>query len=367
MCTKTVRSFTNARYISKVYPQKVVSYWKCGFCSECIAEKRSEFQLRAFYEAKRCISQGGFILFDTLTYRDECLKFFSDYYPAALGQPWNFCAFSRSDIRYFFQNLNLTLTRLGYDIAGKFVHLLTSEYGSRPDCTHRPHYHVLFFVNFPIQPEILSYIIGEVWSFGRTDGIWYKGRRYLLYQRVFRSLDRDLLKVSNYVAKYVGKDLHLHRVLMRRCVRSFYQLYPNWPQYSDLRLEFRRFCSNVLPFHLQSDGFGSYALQDNQVDDIVSSDSLPLPLSGPGIVARISLPLYFRRKLYYRLERVEGRNAWVLTDFGRKHMISSFERRVSFFAQKIKSFDYKAPSNFSIAPLTASSIEGAEMRSLVII
>lgn len=339
MCTKTVRAYTNARYISAVYPQKFVNYWKCGFCSECIQEKRNEFAVRAYYEAKRCISQGGFVLFDTLTYRDESLKFFSDQYPAALGRPWNFPAFSREDISQFFKQLSTVLERLGYNVRGNLVHLLTSEYGSRPDRTHRPHYHVLFFVNFDINPEILSYIIGEVWPHGRTDGAWYKGPEYVRYNRVFHSLDKDLLKVSNYVSKYVSKDLYLHRKLMRRCVRTFYELHPDWITNYALRLEFRRFCARVLPFHLQSDGFGLAALNIVDRDDIISSDSLPLPLPDPGVIARIPLPLYYVRKLYYSVKNVQGRPKWCLTSYGARHMVSKFERSVQSLRQKILSFD----------------------------
>lgn len=339
MCTRTVRSYTNARYISAVRPQRFVNYWKCGFCSECIQEKRNEFALRAYYQAKDCISRGGFVLFDTLTYRDSNLKYFSDHYPSAIGQPWNFCSFSRDDVSGFFKNLNTTLTRLGYDLEGNFSHLLTSEYGSRPGCTHRPHYHMLLFVNIPINPVVLSYIIGEVWPYGRTDGAWYKGDDYVRYNRVFRSLDRDLLKVSNYVAKYVGKDLYLHRKLFKRCVRSWYEMHPDWIHDYRQRLEFRRFCNRVLPFHVQSDGFGLSALDLCDRKDIISTDSLPLPLSGPGVVARIPLPLYYRRKLYYSVKLVQGRPRWCLTSFGAKHMVSRFGKSVENLRMKILSYD----------------------------
>lgn len=344
MCTKSIRSYTNARFISKVYPTKFVNYYKCGFCSECIAEKKREFQLRAYYHAKEFLSYpDSFVLFDTLTYRDQDLTYLSDFCP--LIEPrFDFARFNRGDIRDFFKNLNTQLVRLGYDVKDNFHHLLTSEYGARPDCTHRPHYHILFYSRVPgLDPMILSYLIGEYWPYGRTDGCWYKGADYVRYNRVFRSLKNDLVRISNYVGKYVSKDLYITFKLMRRVLKAAFVQDPNWTKTYDGRLWFRSLCDNVLPFHLQSDGFG-LSIIDNLSDQDRFTDSVSLPTSDKHVVSRVPLPMYIKRKLYYDLKIVDGRLQYQLNANGVNHRLESFERSVDLLAARFKSYKYKSPA-----------------------
>ena len=309
MCTSSIRLFTNSRFISKVNLTRYRVTCRCGFCSECIRQMKSEWALRSYYECLDTFDRGGSVLFDTLTYRDSSLRYFHDVYKPALYNAWDFSCFSRDDIKRFFKRLRINLSRAGYDVDGHLRYLVTSEYGSVLK-TNRPHYHVLFFVTFDIDPIVFSKFVSTAWTHGITDGVmpdnalepWYayKSSMYVLQNRVFRSKTYDLTKLVNYVVKYITKDLYLYKRLFKRCFMSFTIQNPNWQLSYDSRLEFRRFKNQVLPFHFQSVGFGLSALQKIDLDDIFRFNALPLPFLNKGFTAYIPLPLYYKRKMFYK-------------------------------------------------------------------
>lgn len=341
MCTNSVKSYTNARYIGKHYVTSFKNWFPCCFCSECIGRKQSEWRLRAYYQALDYFRyDDSFVLFDTLTYRDENLKYFHDIFPASKYQYWDFMSFSREDVKDFLRDLRKRLEQLGFDVRENLIVLVTSEYGSRPDCTHRPHYHILFFVKFKIDPILLSYIIGDVWKHGRTDGVKYKGENYVRYQRVFRNSDASLLKICNYVTKYITKDFYTYKKLFGRCFKSFSVMHPGWTESYKMRCEFRRFKNQVLPFHLQGLGFGKHGIEIYDIDKIIESNSLPMPISSKGIVAHIPLPQYYQRKLFYEHYKFEGRVCWKLNDKGVERRLKNLNKSIQSFSSRLKSFRY---------------------------
>lgn len=322
MCDCSVRSYNRSRFIPLTHPHRFIQYFPCGYCSDCIRQKKQEYSLRTQYEAKACFSKNGFALFDTLTYRDDNLKRYHDI----CGLPYyhnhydvDCMAFSRDDVKKFFKLLRVRLDRAGYDVGGNLKYLLTSEYGTSERCTHRPHYHVVFFVTFQIDPLVLSRFISDAWIHGRTDGVVFKGSQYVLYNRVFRNSVSHLNALCNYVCKYVTKDLYVHKKLYKRALRYVWINFPSWFESYQGRLKLRAFLHRVLPFHLQSNGYGISFLEDvEQVEYVNNTGLVRFSTFDKYVVRSVSLPLYFRRKLYQYCEWFDGRLRWRLNDLGLK-------------------------------------------------
>lgn len=348
MCTNTIDSVTSSRYISRRHVHHFRNRFPCGMCAECQRQKQSEWSLRAYWQAKETFDKGGFVLFDTLTYRDSALKHFIDIYPIYANLPYgDFMAFSRDDIKKFFKLLRIRLARAGYNVGDNLKYLVTSEYGSRPDCTHRPHYHVLFFVTFSIDPIVLSRMIAECWPHGKTDGVvpsgcpepWlYHSKNYVLSKRFFAGNSGDLVKLTNYVVKYIGKDMFLYGKLIKRVIKFFSMYNPNWTDSYQGCLAFRRFKNRVLPFHLQSQGFGEYAVKIGNRDEIVNLNALKKPINSRGVWAFVPLPLYYKRKLFYQVGYFNGDLRWSLSDFGRKYKKIQIVKSIDNFSSRLASW-----------------------------
>lgn len=371
MCTNPVMSYTNARYISKVSPVRFRNSFRCGMCAECIRQIRSEWRARSYYECLDTFRKGGFVLFDTLTYDDDHLKFFHDVYPDALHNYWDFACFNRKDIKDFFKRLRINLSRCGYDVDKNLRYIVTSEVGKgRSDdllltsrwsnldlVKHRPHYHVLFFVNFPIDPLDFSRHVSKAWICGITDGVkscddcsecpvrsfckgqcLYKHPQYVLNERVISSSDKNAIKACNYVSKYISKDLYLYKKLYRRVFCSFSISRPDWQKSYAGRLEFRRFKNQVLPFHLQSKGFGLYALSCQDIEEITTRNGLRVPTSNSDVVRLIPLSLYYKRKLFYTCRKYGGRLQWVPNDLYRKYRERLYEKSLNSLSCKLQSY-----------------------------
>ena len=156
----------------------------CGECAECKELKRTEWYYRTYYEAMSCFDSNGYVLFDTLTYRDEELPHVSEFID--IDSEWDASCFDVEDYRLFFVRLRMALQReIGWNPAHCLKYFLTSEYGTDDRYTHRPHYHVLFFVRGDengrrVDPLVLSKLINKCWMKGRTDGIDYKPYKYVM-------------------------------------------------------------------------------------------------------------------------------------------------------------------------------------------
>ena len=365
-CSHPITIYTNARTI-----KNGVSRWRntfpCGCCAGCVNAMRKEWRLRGFYEAKSCLrNKGSFILFDTLTYCDDYLRYYSDIFPELnIPSELDGMSFSRGDLQGFFKRLRINLDRDGYDIDGNLRYLVSSEYGSAEytdgfQNTHRPHYHILFYVNFSIDPIELSRYISEAWQFGKTDGVkpfddcslcplrkYCRGRclyqtpEYVENERVIRvDSTANCIKAVNYVTKYISKDLFNWINLSENVNRLFDCLFPGWRESYELSRFYRKFRSQVLPFHLQSRGFGLFALENEDMDYIISCNAIRMPSSDSDAIKSIPLPKYFERKLFYNLScTLDGRLAWVLNDFGKSVKVSQIDKKIEVFKREYRVFD----------------------------
>ena len=363
-CSHPITTYNNARHL-----YKGVNRWKntfaCGFCEACISKQRAEWRVRAYYESQRCLRDGGFVLFDTLTMSDDHIKRYSDVFPNMdIPKHLDKTAFCRSDIQKFFKRLRINLRRNGYNSDGKLRYILTSEYGTSEETrgfknTHRPHYHVLFFVNFLIEPVALSRIISRSWYLGKTDGVkpyedcslcplkeycnkvcLYQSSNYVLSERVVsRDTLNNCMKCVNYVTKYISKDMFNWVNLSQSIENLFSVVCPNYLDDYETLKSYRRFRCNVLPFHLQSNGFGLYALEAEERQFIEKYNKIRIPSTKKDVVKEISLPRYLERKLYYDFKKIDGRVVWFLNDYGLKVKCAQLDNKINSFIADYRAYD----------------------------
>lgn len=364
-CSHPIETYTNARHI-----YKGVSNWKqsfaCGRCSSCIKKQRSEWRVRAYYESLNCLNFGpdSFILFDTLTYSDEHIKRYKDVFPDLdIPDELNYPCFSRSDVQKFFKLLRSRLERDGYDVDGNLRYILTSEYGTSVktrgfENTHRPHYHLLFFVTFFIDPVVFSKYVSSCWLCGKTDGVKpdcsecpvkkfcngyciYKSKQYVLSERVIRNNSvANCIKCVNYVTKYISKDMYFYNTLSSNANTLLDFLFGSKNESVFISRFYRKFRSQVLPFHLQSIGFGKSALDIPDLKSyMVQFNQIKMPSGDSSGVYSISLPKYYQRKLYYKFVKVDNRVHWFLTSFGLDTKLSQLDKNIRSFMNDYYSFN----------------------------
>lgn len=363
-CSHPIVSYTNAKYL-----YRGVNRWRnmfsCGKCEACNRKNRAEWRLRTYYEAQRCLHEKGFVLFDTLTYCDDAIKKYSDVFPE-MDIPFSFdyFSFSRDDVQKFFKRLRTNLKRHGYDVDKNMKYILSSEYGSSEQTdgfknTHRPHYHLLFFVNFDIEPIDFSRIVSRSWICGKTDGVrpsddcsqcpvkkFCKGRciyqspQYVMQERLIKvDSTQNCMKCVNYVTKYISKDLYNYEKLSQRVDDLFYSIMPGFnDDYEQLKL-YRRFCRQVLPFHLQSQNFGLYALNVCDKQLLENYNKITFPSGEIGIYTTIPLPRYLERKLYYNFVKIDGRVHWYLKNDGINAKLRFLQNRINAFIADYRMFD----------------------------
>ena len=158
-------------------------------------------------------------------------------------------------------------------------YFLTSELGKN---THRPHYHVLFFL-YGISPKRLYDAVLKTWK----NGFIYPGRNYGLV---------DCEDAVKYVAKYVSKDFN---------VLNYYEKDKNYNSDIDYRIKkYNKEHNTNLQFknfHLQSEKFGiclnRLISDDNLVNGNVTFITSSVGKKKDKLNDVYPIPLYNKRKL----------------------------------------------------------------------
>lgn len=363
MCINPIHINTRTRYLSLLHRQPLVQWCDCGKCWQCQQKRHNDMYYRIYHEWLDTVRRdGGYVFFDTLTYSDENLPHVSDFFEL---EDWfdfydseflDFPCFSRLDLRGFVTRLESRL-RYHYNMSSEDIkRFVCAEYGTSSGHTHRPHYHVLFFVKSPkIDVYTLRDIVHDCWKRGLTDKVRSKGKRANYF--VGRN-NRSELAVSNYVAKYVQKDSVFQSEIDRRIAKLLFQKFgsdftrvdvtcshvdvdnPDKHYFvDDIRLSFvdsnisnsyayslfrQSLYRTVGQFHLQSQNFGLCALDSIDMDDLFNTGLVYIP-DCQKVVRSLSLPKYYERKLFERQVYVNGRRCWVKNDKGklyyhRKHL-----------------------------------------------
>lgn len=358
MCLRPLSIVTRSRLIKMQGGQPFVHSVPCGNCAECNTAKSNEYLLRSYYESQRCLDAGGFMLFCTLTYRDSNIPHLSDTFPIFKNTLADYTCFNRYDVRLFFVRLRTVLTRAGFDCAQGLKYFLSAEYGTSEKHTHRPHYHVIFYINFDIDPLVFARYISDCWPHGITDCPPFKDDAYVRTHIYKRDSDPVAVeKVCRYVSKYVVKSSTFEGVINSRIdiicqrlrdalhhmpdlqewIESRYNLSPDMELQEmcdyfntlaqgtqEFRDELKRRIGRVCnQFHRQSQGFGLAALDYNNIEDICNNGFITMPTSEKDVVKRVPLPMYFKRKLFYELtEDFRGSKVWKLNDLGHQFLLS---------------------------------------------
>lgn len=310
----------------------------CGSCAECEKSKQQEWYFRAYYESKYTFDNGGYIYFDTLTYRNEDLPHMSDYLPEIKGRIIDNSCFNTEHYRYFFVNLRRQLEYHGFDVKNKLKYFLCSEYGVDDRYTHRPHYHVLFYIlDDSLSPIELSNYVAKCWKFGRTDGAPYKGNKYVLnhtFGKKYNSDEVHMQTVCNYVAKYVTKDNKFQNTIQARLNAVFVHKGEELSMYEQDKMNKLR--KEMEQFHRQSHGFGEAFVLYNDMDEVWKTGMISMPDKN-NIIKHIPLPGYYTRKLFYELVRdFEGKLVWKKTPAYEKFKLNRKLQSISLMTDKFK-------------------------------
>lgn len=321
MCLSPITIPNPTKYISTKHADQFMLQVPCGHCAECEQNNSSQWFYRAWYEFEDCLKAGGFVLFDTLTYDNEHLPHISDF--MSISKENDFPCFNHQHVRKFRDLLTKRVKRAGYDDVNIRV-FLSSEYGVDDRYTHRPHYHVLFYVTGNISPLVLSRFVGQLWIYGRTDGLPYQTDYYVTSKNVI-TRDAPLatrLRTCNYVTKYVQKSCEFQSEIDKRINYVMNEIVEKMPEgWSEtehcrrLRLRLKRHCNQ---FHRQSQHFGESALQDIDFEQLKKDGCLWMP-SVNHVKIAVPLPTYYKRKLFYDLVKFNGSRYWQLNDLGKEY------------------------------------------------
>lgn len=167
----------------------------CGKCVACLTNRRNEWQIRMIYQTR----QFPCCYFVTLTYSDDTLPVFSsDHYKiwydhigysvdpeisdvikSKIGKP----CFSIPDVQKFIKRLRKSLAKVSLS------YFCTAEYGEN---LHRPHYHLIVWLDSPLDWSSFKDFVGRSWfSGGEPLG------------RVSVEAPRSLSAVASYCCKYL--------------------------------------------------------------------------------------------------------------------------------------------------------------------
>lgn len=384
MCTNLKYIFTRSRFISPFHDERLLVPIKCGRCYECQAQSRNEWYYRIYHEWLSTLENGGYVFFDTLTYADDYLPHMSEFFDIPIPKSLDFPCFCYEDLRYFFVRLRRNLSYLGYNVANCLRYFLSSEYGTadvyRDErgvervATHRPHYHVLFFItDSSLDVHTLRHAVDDAWFFGRTDRVRLFGK----HSNYFTSNNHDDIStrsVASYVAKYVQKLSSFQSEIDFRIIQFAKVLFQQFTicdvldssspidyGFSELRfypsnlatkLRFRldesfyswihsANGSKVLQdikrlmnqFHRQSKGFGVSALRDIDLNQLMDTGCLTMPDS-LSVSRSIPLPMYYERKLFQEQIIVDGHKMWQTTLLGKLYKRAKLSRTYDYLVKR---------------------------------
>lgn len=306
--------------------QPLTMYVPCNNCAECSDAKLKEWKFRSFHEVSDVIRH-GYVVYDTLTYAEEHLPHISDFVDINKMSCADFSCFNHEHWKSFLKNLRRQL-QYHFGIVN-LRYFLTSEYGMDDDYTHRPHYHILFFVpTKSLYPCEFSRLVSRLWFYGRTDGIQYNNFPDFK-EKVFGYDFGDgvdsvgVLKVCSYISKYITKDSTFQPTLEKRfsiCECSFDDE------------ETQKLCRKcIFQFHRQSQGFGlSFldTLDATSYSDIMDKGVVRVK-DDKKVVATLPCPLYYKRKLFFKLVKNDDDTlSWIPTNLGLQFLEKSYLRRI---------------------------------------
>lgn len=315
LCLNPVYVPNQAKFIDVSTRHRLYVNGRCGKCANCLQSKSAEWSFRSYKEFEDTVNNGHYVYFVTLTYSDKFVPHLRDFPEFSELMPSeDYMCFNREHLQTFHADLRSNLRRLGY--VGSYKYFVGCEYGTSERGTHRPHYHLLFFVNCGIDPLEFSKLVSKNWPYGLTDGYPYKNSAYV-YSNVFHSLVIGSRRVCNYVTKYVQKSSAYMKQVERRVNKLLWRLAdynPDWfklDSSKDLRRRLK-FLSNQ--FHLQSTNFGASALNCDFYE-LYKRGYFLMPNGKGSMYNKIPISQYYHRKICYdKITLDDGLQLWSLKE-----------------------------------------------------
>ena len=342
MCLSPISLRTPKRKISLYGGIPYLISVNCGKCAECKKQIQSEWNFRSYYECKDTFDNNGYVYFDTLTYRNEDLPHISDYTKLIeKGSILDYPCFNTEHYRLFFVNLRRQLEYHGYDVKNNLKYFLCSEYGTSDTGTHRPHYHILLFMkDGSIDPLELSRYVNKCWQKGRTDGIDYHPKEYVMnhvFGPKYNSDEAHLLSICNYVAKYVTKNSSFEDAINNRLNVVYNKLYgEDWSDDRRCEDRFKKLRKEMLQFHRQSHHFGENFWKYNDMEKVFETGMISMPDKN-NIIKHIPMPMYYERKIFYELLKdADGRSYWKLTEDGVMYKLEHKRKSLDLMKKKFE-------------------------------
>lgn len=339
---KTKSSFEVESNESPMYKMRMSDYWNTRIYSEYLD----------------CIDHGGRVIFANLTYDDRHLpryKYFSEK-----DNCWkSFPTFSKKDKDRFLNSLLKRWERAGFtgdNCSYPFKYIWANEYGTKEKHTHRPHYHVMFFIPQEIYEYELAqantkfwsvnievhwkWLIQHFWSrkrykvnkvpFNNKDGYRTVKVSYLDSLGMVRwSPDNPIFVNSEFACLYCSKYMFKSdNLLINDEVREYYDEYGQLPDDGKKK--------GSLTTHWQSLHFGE-SLKKKFDDPEIYSYGLNLNMPSEiksGKVVRHPIPPYIDNKVSKKYDRETG--TFKLTDRGRFLKFSKFVKTYEKNLEKFK-------------------------------
>lgn len=310
MCTSPIlirnRKF---RDIQVNFPNKFIKV-PCGVCDECLRKRAKDLYIRARYEAERCIMNGGCGFMCCLTYDNSLLPFL-EY------EGRKYMVFNKKDVILFIKRLRIHLDRFymkSYGVLSPdFKYLVTSEFGTDPTKTKRPHYHLIILFNRSVGYVTFRSAFCKSLINSKT------GKRY--FGKIFQCDPLDIKRGGiRYSSKYILKDqtynrqniiikehinFYTHYVNSKYCIKEFCETEKDYFYNKCIRgnKDYKKDVSafigkyrDMLQFYLCSNDFGCSAICDRYGQNLYTLGLLNLD----------GLPYTIPKQVIERLARLEG-------------------------------------------------------------
>lgn len=364
MCLAPIKVFNRAKYVNIHGGARAYFIVPCGKCAECRNTRINEYIARSQSEFEHTHDLGGYTYFESLTYHDKFIP------------SWNgINVFSSRDITLFFKNVHSKLRRLGYyDLVGseKKVNLkyfITCEYGSE---THRPHYHLLFYVlcRHFLTHKLISAaefynVLKDSWQDKGILDIYKKDKqtgkcvRYKSpYEKVLKSDDK--CKVISYVCKYLTKEDEFVQLLENKVKLLMLD------SHVDKELLKPSAISEYLPFHRQSQGYGlSLCNLDSVSKQLLYTQGMIRIPDTRKVWRKIPVPQYIMRKLFMEQVKLrDGSLSWHYTEKGKLWKLGLLHYKIRKLSENISNLVNNADSYCPDGSLRSMFFQSLQGRGL---
>lgn len=320
---------------------------------------QDDWFVRAYFESKRVISNGGAVWVPILTYRNEDLPTYDDdeyNFHCPCFDPEHFVAF-RNKLRIYLKRSIKSYnkrhgTRFNHTFKDETTirYIYCCEYGERRG---RSHIHVLLFVPTFVPHKIMKDCIDRAWIYGMVryskKGLIAKGMQAAKYCMKYVSKDMNWYNkyhVDEYISNLKSDIDRLDWVIRKNLKLDINKLglilctvgldISECSGYECLQEELYnrlKTIKRVRPHHHQSMGFGIDGIKyycdesgcpdfNKCVDGHISATDLEIPPVEGKATWQYNMPAYYERKLLYYCDEHQ---LYTLTQFGLDVLMQRYE------------------------------------------